>query len=146
MYWELLSQMLTAVSNVLTIGAAGIALYIFFFRGREIYAVFQVLKSHALQITLSELTFKLERLNDFDADDASQKSEILKLLSEIQGQITGNKPLRAQLSTQLASIKLYINNPAKLSETRKRSFVFELRETIRTVDIENLQELTSKKS
>jgi hypothetical protein len=60
---------LSAVADLFSIGAAGIAIFLFLFKQKEISAAFHVLLNFSYQTTLTELTQKLERLNEYRASN-----------------------------------------------------------------------------
>lgn len=99
--------------------------------------------NYSNQLTLTDIKFKIERLNDFNADDSSQKIEIINILHEIQGQINGNKFLKERLHYQQAKLTNLLSNPKRITEPKKRSFVSELRESIRNLDVSNYKDLIS---
>jgi hypothetical protein len=60
------------MSNVFTILASGIAIYIFFSKRKSISSIFDLLVNYTFQLTLSELKEKIERLNEYNAKDPEQ--------------------------------------------------------------------------
>jgi len=133
----------TFLSRIITIGAGGIAIYVFVKNKDRISTAVDLLINFSYRITLNELSNKLERLNEFIA--TSQKEELINLLSDIEGQLSGNKRLRDELPELLEKIKDYIANPAKLTEPKKRSLVSELRERIRDLDVTSHKNVAKKK-
>lgn len=132
------------LSNLLTIFASGIAIYLFIVNKEKISSAINLLLNYSKQITLSELKFKIERLNDFTTNDAEQKKEVINILSEIEGQILGNEKIETELKTQLEKISDFIDNSKTLTEPKKRSLVSELRESVRNIDISNYQSIVKK--
>jgi len=124
------------LSNILQIAVAVIAIYLFIFKRKEISSIYSLLINFAFQTTLSELRSKLDRLNDFNANDPNSKEQIVNILSDILGQIEGNKILNNKCSKILKKINSFILSPQSLTEPMKRSFVSGLRETLRAIDIE----------
>ena len=61
------------VANVFTVFASGIAVYIFLINKEKLSTAINLLLNYSKQLTLSELKFKIERLNDFTTNDADQK-------------------------------------------------------------------------
>ncbi len=137
-YWT------TFVSRLFTIGATGIAIWVFIFNREKISSAFDLLLNYSKRMTLNELNNKIQRLNDFTANDATQKMEVINILSEIEGQIIGNKKIAGDLKAQLSKIHRYIDSPKTLSEPKKRSLVSELRESIRNIDLDNLEQIAKK--
>lgn len=131
-------QIIALISNIFTIFASGIAIYLFLFKRNVISNVFKILLSYSFQITLSELKEKLARLNGVNASE--NKEEAINIFHEVIGQINGNKKLRKQCFEILEKIEALIKNPKTLSEAKKRSMVSELRENIKYINIENLDD------
>lgn len=129
------------VANLLTIVASGIAIYLFVAKRDVISSAFKTLLNYAHQVTLTELNAKLEKLNDLNADESSQKAAVVNVLNDIVGQINGNKRLKVQCSDVLKKAAQWAENPRRLTEPRKRSLVSELRETLKHVVVKNFDEL-----
>lgn len=125
------------IGNIFTIIASGIAIYIFIFNREKINSALNFILNYSTQLTLTDLKFKVERLNDFNAGDNVQKAEVVNILHEIEGQILGNSLLKEKLDIQLQKIESFTQNPKSISEPRKRSLVSELRESIRNMDVNN---------
>lgn len=125
--------------------ASGIAIYIFLTKRKSISSVFNLLMNYSYQLTLSELKEKLERLNDNNADDPKQLDQIINILHEIMGQIRGNKKLNNHFSETLDRIEALVSNRRKLKEPRKRALISELRERIRHLNIESIDDLVGDK-
>ena len=128
-------------ANLITIVVGLIAIYVFFFNKEKITSAINFILNYSNQLTLSELKFRLERLNDYNANDASQKEEVINILHEIEGQINGNKILKEKLSEQLTKITSIISNVKLLTEPKKRSLVSELRESLRHIDASNYSDM-----
>lgn len=144
-FFKHLSFWVSIFSNILTIIASGIAIYIFVKNKDKISSAFNLILNFSKQITLSELKFKIERLNDFTTNENEQKKEIINILSEIEGQILGNKALEIELELQLQKISEVVNDSKNLTEPKKRSLVSELRESVRNIDVSNYQSIVNKK-
>lgn len=134
------------IANLMTIAASGIAIYIFLTNRDKIGSAINFLLNYSNQLTLTDLRFKIERLNEFNANDNTQKNEVINILHELEGQINGNQMLNEKLHTQLAKINNYTSSPKNLNEPRKRSLVSELRESIRNIDVSNYNKLVNNKS
>jgi len=124
-----------------TIFASGIAIYLFFFKRQAISNVFKVLANYSLQITFVELNKKMDQLNDLNMMEKADASEFINLLSDIIGQMHGNKILRKQCAEILSKMEDVADNPKQLTEPRKRSLVSELRESLKHVCVENFDDL-----
>ena len=125
------------IGNIFTIIASSIAIYIFIFNREKITSALNFILNYSTQLTLTDLKFKVERLNDFNAGNNDQKIEIINILHEIEGQILGNALLKEKLNSQLQKIESFTQSPKSISEPRKRSLVSELRESIRNMDVNN---------
>ena len=134
------------LSNFLTIITAAIAIFIYFTNKDKISSAINFVLNYSKKLTLTDLKYKVERLNDFTTNDIEQKKEIINVLSEIQGQINGNKYINENLEPQLIKINDFIENSRTLTEPKKRSLVSELRECLKNIDISNYQELLNKKN
>lgn len=131
-------KIINIFSDTCSAAASCIAIYLFLFKRRSIKSVFNLLLNYSFQITLTELKAKLERLNDLRVGDSQQRDEVINILNEIVGQIRGNTLLREKFKDILAEITQYTNNPEKLVEPKKRSLICELREHLRSIDLQNI--------
>ncbi len=129
------------LASLFTISASGLAIYIYVVNKDKISTAFNLLLNYSKQLTLSELKFKIERLNDFTTNETEQKKEVINILSEIEGQIIGNKKIKSELEPQSEKIKSFLENSRTLTEPKKRSLVSELRESVRNIDISNYQNI-----
>jgi len=91
------------------------------------------------------MKFKIEKLNAYNSEDPTSKKEILNLFGEIIGQIKGNQIYSKPLLGFAKQLGKYLNNPSNLSEPIKRSLVTELKEKLRSLNIENLDDLIGGK-
>jgi len=133
------------ISNSLTIITAAIAIIVYFRNKDKISTAINFVLNYSKKLTLTDLRYKVEKLNDFTTNEAEQKKEIINILSDIEGQIIGNVFIKESLQTQLDKINSFIENSRSLTEPKKRSLVSELRESINNIDISNYQELVNKK-
>ena len=125
------------IANLMTIIASGLALYIYFTNKEKIKSALNFILNYSNQLTLTDLKFKIERLNEFNSNDATQKLEVINILNEIEGQILGNNEFKQKLELQLIKIEAFTTNPKLLTEPKKRSLVSELKESIRNLDVSN---------
>ena len=128
-------------ANLLTIIASSIAIYVFIKSKDKIASALNALINYSIQLTLSDLKYRVERLNDYTMADKEQQKEVINILHEIEGQINGSKILGDVLKGQLVKISNFTNNPKALTEPNKRSLVAELREKIRHIDVSNYQNI-----
>ena len=134
---KLLSDTISLAANILTIVASSVAIYLFFVKGKEIQSAFHLLLNWSFQLTLTDLKTKLERLNEYKANEPTEVEEIRNILHEIAGQIRGNRRLllaAPNLATRVENLAI----SKTLSEPRKRSMVSELRETLRNIEVNSL--------
>jgi hypothetical protein len=138
-FFKLLVDVTSLVGNIFAILASSIAIYVFFFKGPELRSAFKLLLNWSFQLTLTDLKSKLERLNEYNANEPSEIDEIKNILHELAGQIRGNNRLSSaapSIAGQLESLA----NSRRLSEPRKRAMVSELRETLRNIEVNTLAE------
>lgn len=135
-----LITVISVISDVFTIFTAGIAIYLFLFKRKSISSAFKVLLRFSSQMTHSELTAKLERLNSLNVREPSDTDEIANIFNEIAGQLQGNKRLKEQCADILKKILYFTENPKSLTEPIKRSLVSELRENLRYINLEDFGE------
>jgi len=131
-----LEDYLTDITHVFELFASGIAIYLFIFQRKTISNAFKALVNYSRQLTLTELLSKLDRLNELNADNDSQNQSIVNILSEIKGQIKGNSKLKVQFSEILKEIEPYCIQKYKIKEPTKRSIVYQIRELIRSYDVD----------
>ena len=141
----LFERILAITTNMFVIGASSIAIYLFIVKRNTIASAFRLLLNYSKQLTLSDLKGKLERLNNFNASDEKQQGEVLNILHEIEGQIIGNKALKEEFSEFLKKLSSYTSSKKEITEPKKRSLVSELRENLRSLDIDNYNGIVRKK-
>lgn len=129
------------IANIMTIFASGLALVIYFKNKDKISSAINFILNYSNQLTLTDLKFKIEKLNEFNANDAVQKSEVVNILNEIEGQILGNNTFKIKLEIQLRKLENFTTNPKLLSEAKKRSLVSELKESLRNLDVSNYNDI-----
>jgi len=125
-------------ANLFALFAAALAIYIYLANKGKISKAIQLLLNFSFQTTLSELKEKLERLNEYSASEPTEIEEIKNILHEIAGQIRGNNHLNEKISSLADSAENLANNKKKLSEPAKRSFISELREQLKNIQIDNV--------
>jgi hypothetical protein len=132
--FRLLVDIASLIANVLTAVASGIAIYVFVCKGPELRVAFSLLLNWSFQLTLTELKSKLERLNEYNANEPKEIDEIRNIFHEIAGQVRGNKRL-AIAAPELAGRLETLAGVKRLSEPRKRAMISELRETLRNIEV-----------
>lgn len=135
---SIVERILSIITNGFTIIASGIAIYLFIFQRKAISNAFKVLVNYSRQLTLTELSSKLERLNDLNANDAEGRAKVINILNEIRGQIRGNSKLQLQFAIILQEIEPYCTELATINEPSKRSIVSEMRELIRSYNVDSM--------
>lgn len=139
-----IAKWLAITSNIFSIFACGIAIYLFLFKRKAISSVFDLLINYTFQLSLSEVKEKLERLNEYNAKDPEQCEKIVNILNEIIGQIKGNAKLNTHFTEILSTIERLVSDKRRLTEPRKRAVVSELRERIRHLNVANIDELVGE--
>jgi len=135
---------LSLISNIFTVFASGIAIYLFLFKRKTISSVFDLLINYTYQLSLSEVKEKIERLNEYNAKDPQQSEKIINIFNEIIGQIRGNEKLKHHFSELLVHIEALVSDKRKLTEPRKRAAVSELRERLRHLNVQNIDNLVGE--
>lgn len=128
-------------SNVSTILASGIAIYIFVMKRHEISSIVSFMLNYTHQISLSEVKEKIERLNEYNAKDPEQCENIVNIFNEIIGQIRGNDKLKSHFSDLLSKLETLSSDKRKLTEPKKRALVSELRERLRHLNVKSIDNL-----
>lgn len=141
MDFTIIIQIISFISAIFTGTAAGIAIYLFLFKRKSILSIFHLLLNYSFQISLTELTTKLDKLNGLSVNDTNQRDEVINIFNEIVGQIRGNSVLIEKCDIILEKISNYAENPKGLTEPIKRNIVSELRENLRTIDIQRYSEI-----
>lgn len=143
--WGFIRGAASLLSDLFTIGASGIAIYIFIMKRDAVSSVFSMLLNYSYQISLSELKEKIERLNEYSAKDTKQIETIINIFHEIIGQIRGNDKLQSHFSDTLARIEKYVSAPKYITEPEKRSLISEIRERLRHINVENFDSINGGK-
>lgn len=136
---------INVVSDLFTIGASGIAIYIFTYKRKEVAVTFRLLSNYAYQTTLSELRDKLERLNEYKAIEDAHIQEITSVFHEICGQINGHPSLRNNFADYIVKVEKATCGKKPLTEPLKRALVSELRERIRHLNVDSYNEIIGDK-
>lgn len=132
------------LSDVFSIFASGIAIYLFIFKRKAISSVFSLLLNYSYQLSLSEMKEKLERLNDCNAKNPEHLDTIMNILHELLGQVRGNDKLKLIMAEQVRSIEVVVSNDAKgkkITEPQKRALISEIREKVRHLNVQNIDDL-----
>lgn len=134
-------QLVTFLANFMSILASSIVVYLFAFKRKSVSNLMSFVTNYAFQQSLSELKEKLEKLNDYNSKDSTERDVIIIILHEIAGQIRGNTKLKFHFAAQLDEINLLSSDRFRLTEPNKRALVSELRERLRHLNISNIDEL-----
>lgn len=137
----LVENIISFLSNLLTIFASGLAIFLYFRNKAKISSALKFLLNYAFHLTISELKNKIERLNDHNVNTQEGKKAVIEILHEIEGQIQGNEKLRILMSKQFTKVKDFNDFPSNLSEPKKRSLVSELRESLRNLELDRFKDL-----
>lgn len=120
--------------------------FIYITKKGAIGAAFKLILNYSYQTTLSELKEKLERLNEYNANDDQELVEIINILHEIHGQILGNPTLRSNMYEASQKLSAIIDSKKKLSEPRKRALVSEIREQLKHLNAESIENFLGDKN
>ncbi|WP_342305881.1 hypothetical protein [Methanolobus sp. ZRKC5] len=83
-------------------------------------------------------------MNGLDADDSNQRYEVIKLFNEISGEMKGNEILVEKCGGIYNKITRYAENPKGLTEAIKSNIVNELREKLRTINVQSYDGLIKR--
>ena len=134
------SEGLAILADMATVAASSLAIWIYIANRTKISTAIQLLLNYSFQTTLTELKEKLERLNEYKANEPDDVLEIQNILHEIAGQIRGNSKLMDIDS--VAKVPEDLENLAKgkqLTEPRKRAAVSKVREILKNIEINGLR-------
>jgi hypothetical protein len=134
---KLLADIVAFVANILTIIASTIAIAVFLVKKKELSTALTLLLNWSYQSTLSDITGKLDRLNEYNVSEPTEVPEIKNILHEIAGQLRGNSRLQS-LAPALPDRLEGLANGKKLTEPTKRAMVAEIREVIRNVQFKHV--------
>ncbi|MDR6993251.1 hypothetical protein [Luteimonas sp. 3794] len=130
---------LEVAADIGTIVASAIAVWIFITKRAEITSFIRTISTFVHQNSLAELRFKLEKLNDLNANDPASRAEAVSLFHDICGQIDGSPLLKPRLSNLCDRIRDGTGG-RRFNEPLKRSLVSELRESLRHIDLSDYAE------
>jgi hypothetical protein len=139
-HFKLLTDVVSLLANILTIVTAALALWVGFKKGPALSAAMKLLVNYSYQTTLHELRDKLERLNEYNARDDGHKDQIINILHELQGQIAGNTRVKKAMPIDALDSLEKLLNPKSLTEPRKRALVSQIREVLKNMNIENIDD------
>jgi len=102
-----LADAISFISDIFSVAASGIAIFLFLFKRKEISSAFGILLNYTYQLSLSELKEKLERLNEYNAKDPEELETVVNIFHEIMGQIRGNDKLKSHFSRKIHFSQVY---------------------------------------
>ncbi|VVM71368.1 hypothetical protein PS634_01827 [Pseudomonas fluorescens] len=146
---DLIKGIVNFIADIFTIGASGIAIYLFVCKRDAIASVFSLLLNYSYQLSLTELKEKLDRLNEYTASDVDEHEVIMNILHEFLGQVRGNDKLKVVMAAQIISIEAVISKSdkgKKMTEPVKRALVSEIREKLRHLNVQVIDEITGARS
>ena len=127
---------ITVITNIFTLCASGIAIYIFVVKRKVISSIFRVLINYSLHMTFAEFVSKLERLNYLNANDEEHKEEVINIFNELLGQIRGSKKLKNHFRQIIPTVRSIAEGKKNVTEPNKRAIVNQLREMLKHLDID----------
>lgn len=136
--WQKMDLFLNIWGNIFTICSAGLAMYLYWINREKISEAVTILLNYSTYASLVDLRLILEKLVALRYSTAEDKAEIIAILSEIDGHISGHKALRSNQSLLefQKKIKIAQRKPEQFSEARKRSLANELRGIIKDVQVD----------
>jgi hypothetical protein len=142
---EIVIKIISTLAGLVTIFTGSIAIYIYFSKGKEVKLLFSALINYSYQTTLHELKGKLDRLSEYSADSATDLPEVINIFHEIAGQIRGNSRLNAGVPELLKKVDDFIEKKSpRISEPRKRALVSEIREVIKNLNVDSIENYIEK--
>ena len=102
---------LNIISNLLTIMATSVALYVAYKQRKNIGRFARAVINLSLRTALSDLLLNAEKLRDIDISDSRQAKASRRILGEIKGQVQGNAFLPPEVRQEIeADIVRYVSN------------------------------------
>lgn len=141
--FHVVRETVALLTDLLTIAASAIAIYVFFGKRKELAAALRLLLNWSFQTTLSDLRGKLDRLNEYNANEPTDLPEIKNILNEIAGQVRGNARLHRTAPTIADRVETLASG-RRLTEPNKRSIVAEMREVLRNIEVTSFEHFTGK--
>lgn len=136
-WYVILEKLVSIIANLFTIFASGIAIWLFLAKSNQIKTAFQLMLNWSFQLTLTDLKSKVERLNEYNANNIDEIEEIKNIFHEIAGQMRGNSQLVDQASELINKIERFASGN-RLNEHKKRALVSEIREVLRNIEVNSL--------
>jgi hypothetical protein len=139
--WGIISNCISLLADVLTIVVGVITLYLVIWKRKKISAVVKGLMNYAFQLTISDLKSKLDSLNKLSMEDEKTAKEAIGVFHDILGQIKGNPKLHSPLVSEFYDkLEKVLKLKKPIEDTRKRALVSELREILRYINVENVDD------
>ncbi|OEC90735.1 hypothetical protein [Acinetobacter sp. YK3] len=132
-----LEKLISVIANLFTIFASGIAIWLFLTKSKEIKLAFKLMLNWSFQLTLTDLKSKVERLNEYNANNSDEIEEIRNILHEIAGQIRGNSRLNQQAPELIMKVERF-SSGNRITEYKKRALTSEIREILRNLEVNSL--------
>lgn len=142
--FNIVNQSLNLIETLLSIGATGIVVYLFVYKRKSISPIYRYLENYTFKITINELQIKLERLNEFNANDDTDRKIVINILNEIVGQMRGN-PILSRNCTEIINKLSKLAKSPRLNDAYKRTVLFELRERLKYIDVQEHNETLGEK-
>ena len=91
--FNIVSQSLNLFEAVLSIGASGIVVYLYIRNKKYVSSINRDLINYTFRTTIKELEIKIDKLNNLNANDDTDRKDVINILNEIEGQMRGNQIL-----------------------------------------------------
>ena len=138
MDFKIVVDAVSFIANLLSAATGCIALWVFFRKGKEISTAFRLLVNWSFQTTLTDLRGKLDRLNEYNANETTDHPEIRNILQELAGQVRGNTRLRTSAPDLASRLETFATR-SRLAEPAKRAMVAEMREILRNIQVNSME-------
>jgi hypothetical protein len=136
-------EVIRIIADVFTIAASALALWVYFTHRDELSAALRLFLNFSYQTTLGELRGKLDRLNEYNANEPTDIPEIRNILHEIAGQMKGNRKIAAVASGLISRIEQMAAGK-RVTEPARRSLVSESREVLRTLNVDSIEDIVGR--
>jgi hypothetical protein len=136
---KITSDIVAFLANSFTIGLGCFTVYLFIAKRKEIASAFKLLMNFSYQTTLAELRWKLDKLTEYRVTEPTHVDEIRSLIHDVAGQIKGNKKLNSSNPELAKTLEKFADGA--MTEPKKRSIISNVREQIKTLAVDNLEDI-----
>lgn len=138
--FETIKTIVEFIADLGTVCGFGVAIWLYFTKKGKLSSLYSVLIGLRNQESYRDIHKLLDKLERLNYGDKAHRSEIRNSLSELNGLISGN-PLLAEKTTDITEqLKILLEKGA--DEPSKRHITAHIRERIRGMTYDNVQQLT----